>query len=666
MDGSLFVLLLLSGLFWSSSALSRQYHYINVRMSWPEAQSYCREKYTDLATVDTMADVNRLVNIVDAGYSGSVWIGLKRGTQKRLAWSNGENISSPYSNWAPGEPNENTYCVSFFLASGLIRDVVIADILHATRVKNKEYIMVKITKNWTDAQSYCRQYYTDLPTIHNSEENKQINKIIPSTSWVWIGLFLDSWEWSDKWSHFFRNWAADQPSQSSGSDDCVGISTTNSGKWPQYSCDLHQPFICYGGEFPHIYHYINARMSWPEAQSYCREKYTDLATVDTMADVNRLVNIVDAGYSGSVWIGLKRGTENRWAWSNGENTLTQYKYEYIRVQIWKNWSDAQSYCRQYHTDLPTIHNSEEENKIKSILPSTSWVWIGLFLDSWEWSDKWSLFFRNWAAGQPSDSSGSGDCVGMLTTDSGKWAQYSCDLKQPFICYGDEKKKQIVRLKLSCNGECTLNDPSLQTAILNEISEKLKSMGLESDSKISWKKGEGEEVFHQDLNHLVDSNKTCNVHAAAGAEDSPLPTPASEQLMEVLSRAVARLNINWPQEHNEQASVKSRLDERFLPVCSVQPPWQSLPVFIDHRTEVSKSWKRPVSSCIFSSHTVQLRCLVGKVYSAAGQAPACLHTMSIVQSYHADLLKDPRESHEIGAIMINELRSTAELALQATK
>uniref|UniRef100_A0A673HAP9 C-type lectin domain-containing protein n=1 Tax=Sinocyclocheilus rhinocerous TaxID=307959 RepID=A0A673HAP9_9TELE len=115
------------------------------------------------------------------------------------------------------------------------------------------------------------------------------------------------------------------------------------------------------------YHYINVRMSWPEAQSYCRSKYTDLATVDSMGDVNRLVNIVDAGYSGSVWIGLKRGTQKRWGWSNGENTTSEH----------------------------------------------------------------------WAAGQPSMRSGSGDCVGMSKTNSGRWAQYSCDLQSPFICHGCE-------------------------------------------------------------------------------------------------------------------------------------------------------------------------------------------------------------------------------------
>ncbi|XP_052389776.1 C-type mannose receptor 2-like isoform X2 [Carassius gibelio] len=292
------------------------------------------------------------------------------------------------------------------------------------------------------------------------------------------------------------------------------------------------------------YHYINVSMSWPEAQSYCRERFTDLATVDSMDDVNRLVNIVDAGYSGSVWIGLKRGTQKRWGWSNGENTTSQYYnwasaqpngdgdcvatyngvwhdmlcsykryfvcYEnsgYILVRSAKIWSDAQSYCRQNYRDLPTINNSEQNNQINNIILSGWYIWIGLFLDSWEWSDKWSLFFRHWAAGQPSQSSGSDDCVGMSRTDSGKWAQYSCDLQQPFICHGDDKfiKKQTIRLKLSCYGKCTLNDLSLQTAMLNEMSEKLKIMGLESESKINWRKREGEEVFHLERNHTASSN-----------------------------------------------------------------------------------------------------------------------------------------------------------------
>uniref|UniRef100_A0A9J8CCD5 Si:dkeyp-94g1.1 n=1 Tax=Cyprinus carpio carpio TaxID=630221 RepID=A0A9J8CCD5_CYPCA len=296
------------------------------------------------------------------------------------------------------------------------------------------------------------------------------------------------------------------------------------------------------------YHYINIAMSWPEAQSYCRERFTDLATVDSMDDVNRLVNKVDAGYSGSVWIGLKRGTQKRWGWSNGENKTSPYfnfdsgqpdaegdciatysgawhdarcshllyftcymgNTSYL-IQIYKNWTDAQSYCRQQYTDLPTIHNSEENNQINQILLPGYYTWFGLFLDSWEWSDKWSRFFRHWAAGQPSQSSGTGDCVGMSRNNSGRWSQYSCDLKQPFICYGDDMRKQIVRLKVTCKEKCALKEPSLQTVILNEISEKLKNTMLESDSKISWRTGEDGVVFHQQNNHMGNQDNKCYRH-----------------------------------------------------------------------------------------------------------------------------------------------------------
>ncbi|XP_042567478.1 lectin-like isoform X1 [Cyprinus carpio] len=144
---------------------------------------------------------------------------------------------------------------------------------------------------------------------------------------------------------------------------------------------------------------------------------------------------------------------------------------YFMVLTAKIWTDARSYCRQHYTDLPTIHNSKENNQINKILLSGYYIWIGLFLDSWEWSDQWDLRFKHWAASQPSMSSG--DCAGMSTTDSGKWFQQSCDLQQPFVCYGDDKRKQIVRLKVTCNGKCTLNDPSLQTAILDEVCICLK-------------------------------------------------------------------------------------------------------------------------------------------------------------------------------------------------
>jgi hypothetical protein len=59
-------------------------------------------------------------------------------------------------------------------------------------------------------------------------------------------------------------------------------------------------------------------------------------------------------------------------------------------------------------------------------------------------------------------------------------------------------------------------------------------------------------------------------------------------------------------------------------------------------------------------------LVGKAYLAAGQATACLHTMSILQEYQADVLKDVSESEEVSTDVVRELRQAADLSLRATK
>ncbi|KAL6118487.1 uncharacterized protein ACO6RY_03281 [Pungitius sinensis] len=56
-------------------------------------------------------------------------------------------------------------------------------------------------------------------------------------------------------------------------------------------------------------------------------------------------------------------------------------------------------------------------------------------------------------------------------------------------------------------------------------------------------------------------------------------------------------------------------------------------------------------------------LVGKAYSAAGQAASCLHTMALIQAYQAELLA---EGTELTPEAVCELRHTADLALRATK
>ncbi len=54
-------------------------------------------------------------------------------------------------------------------------------------------------------------------------------------------------------------------------------------------------------------------------------------------------------------------------------------------------------------------------------------------------------------------------------------------------------------------------------------------------------------------------------------------------------------------------------------------------------------------------------LVGKAYTAAGQAAGCLHTMAVLQAYQAELLEDLDEEDTIKSDGIAEIRRATDLS-----
>ncbi|KAF7692571.1 macrophage mannose receptor 1-like [Silurus meridionalis] len=236
-----FCLLLLSGTFDISSSLT--YYHVSASMTWQKAQTYCRSNHIDLATVDSMATVNVLnksyQSMIPA--NGSMWIGLKRS----WSWSTGESLN--YTLWTTGQPNasnseaacglfdskgwSNYYCSNKFGFYCFDEDSSNA---------SKTYILITVSKTWKDAQTYCKQYHTDLAIINNSEDSAAFPV---NAAYVWIGLI--SSYWSDGGFSSFRYWAQDN-SESSLDDTCTAMD--NHGKWISKQCNLKMSFICYGGE----------------------------------------------------------------------------------------------------------------------------------------------------------------------------------------------------------------------------------------------------------------------------------------------------------------------------------------------------------------------------------------------------------------------------------
>ncbi|KAL6491170.1 hypothetical protein MHYP_G00015150 [Metynnis hypsauchen] len=192
----------------------------------------------------------------------------------------------------------------------------------------RQFYVVNESKNWTEAQNYCRGNFTDLVTIENQEEMNALIAFLNGTAGLsWIGLRQDvqqknaSWIWSDGSNSTYRNWDTGEPNNPVG-DNCVQLWKSPEYRWNDAGCQNSNPFICYKEELPLIL--INQTKTWREALSYCTENHVDLVSVHTEEIQHWVETAVYYASTANVWMGLRHTcTLSFWFWVNGVSICYQ-------------------------------------------------------------------------------------------------------------------------------------------------------------------------------------------------------------------------------------------------------------------------------------------------------------------------------------------------------
>ncbi|XP_038136967.1 C-type mannose receptor 2-like, partial [Cyprinodon tularosa] len=351
-----------------------EYHYINEEKNWTEAQQYCRENHTDLATVSNMADMKRFLSN-SAGNMTEAWIGLYDQTDVNRTWYwslPGMKFNESETNWDQVKHKEPTDRANrdYENCGFLYKNLKWADtqcqhtrcfLCYDETNRTQKYHLIREEKTWQEAQSYCRENHTDLISGMKQLQDGELEEVMSSVgdeTQIYFGLFRDTWRWSDRSSFSFRHWVNEFNNEKYNSGQCTVMMFNHKGRWKSEDCTVEKPFICYDDKMI----LVKENKTWEDALYYCRDHYHDLVTITSL-------------------------DEQRWIQEKAKNASTDY------------------------------------------------VWMGLrytcTLDFWFWVSDEVVRYKNWASGEPVDDC---DMSGAMETGGGhKWRKIN-DLEEfNFIC-----------------------------------------------------------------------------------------------------------------------------------------------------------------------------------------------------------------------------------------
>ncbi|XP_051977098.1 uncharacterized protein LOC127639226 [Xyrauchen texanus] len=292
------------------------------------ARNTCQSEFTDLVTVYDEQDNMELTKILRDKIlnktSPSAWIGAYQNeTHITEKWSNGDEVTFRR---ITGNLSQ-TGC--FTMKHDGSWDFLICNTpkyfmcyVQVVSQASRTYELIKDNKNWSDAQRYCRENYTDLVSIRDETENNEVKEAGKQSNIpFWIGLFSDSVEWFDGGQSAYRKY--------SGPQNGIFTFLFQNESWMKSNSNNNFRPLCYKS---HI-HVSRDERSWEEALDYCNNNPNTsgllrIESEDDQIETEReLRRRRRRAISGPVWVGLRQSRLfGFWIWSNG-----------LHVGPWTNW-----------------------------------------------------------------------------------------------------------------------------------------------------------------------------------------------------------------------------------------------------------------------------------------------------------------------------------------